>query len=136
LKHLIADSGMTRAIIFSGTKRNADQLARELSAQGHASAALHGDMNQNARNRTIMNMRRGKIRLLVAPDVAARGLDVTGITHVINYDLPKNAEDYVIASAAPDGRAPRALPSPLPRAKRWILCARSSDSSASRSLRR
>src|SRR5512135_30278 len=95
LKHLIADSGMTRAIIFSGTKRNADQLARELAAQGHASAALHGDMNQNARNRTIMNMRRGKIRLLVATDVAARGLDVAGITHVINYDLPKNAEDYV-----------------------------------------
>jgi superfamily II DNA/RNA helicase len=95
LKHLIADKGMTRAIIFSGTKRNADQLARELAAQGHSSAALHGDMNQNARNRTIMNMRRGKIRLLVATDVAARGLDVTGITHVINYDLPKNAEDYV-----------------------------------------
>ncbi len=95
LNHLIADSGMTRAIIFSGTKRNADQLARELSAQGHAAAALHGDMNQNARNRTIMNMRRGKIRFLVATDVAARGLDVTGITHVINYDLPKNAEDYV-----------------------------------------
>ncbi len=95
LKHLIADSGMTRAIIFSGTKRNADQLARELSAQGHASAALHGDMNQNARNRTIMNMRRGRIRLLVATDVAARGLEVIGVTHVINYDLPKNAEDYV-----------------------------------------
>ncbi len=95
LKHLIADRSMTRAIIFSGTKRNADQLARELAAQGHASAALHGDMNQNARNRTIMNMRRGKIRLLVATDVAARGLDVTGITHVINFDLPKNAEDYV-----------------------------------------
>ncbi len=96
LKHLISDSGMTRAIIFSGTKRNADQLARtNLRAQGHSAAALHGDMSQNARNRTIMNMRRGKIRLLVATDVAARGLDVTGITHVINYDLPKNAEDYV-----------------------------------------
>ncbi|HEY6010091.1 MAG TPA: DEAD/DEAH box helicase, partial [Nitrospirota bacterium] len=93
LKHLIADSGMTRAIIFSGTKRNADQLANELHSQGHSAAALHGDMSQNARNRTIMNMRRGKIRLLVATDVAARGLDVTGITHVINYDLPKNAED-------------------------------------------
>jgi superfamily II DNA/RNA helicase len=95
LKHLIADSGMTRAIIFSGTKKNADQLATELHAQGHSAAALHGDMSQFARNKTIMNMRRGRIRLLVATDVAARGLDVSGITHVINYDLPKNAEDYV-----------------------------------------
>lgn len=95
LNHLISDKGMTKAIIFSGTKRNADQLARELAAQGHSTAALHGDMSQNARNRTIMNMRRGKVRLLVATDVAARGIDVSGITHVINYDLPKNAEDYV-----------------------------------------
>jgi superfamily II DNA/RNA helicase len=70
LKHLIADSSMTRAIIFSSTKRNADSLARELYNQGHAAAALHGDMKQNARNRTTMNMRRGKIRLLVATDVA------------------------------------------------------------------
>jgi superfamily II DNA/RNA helicase len=95
LKHLISDSDMTRAIIFSATKRNADQLASELHAQGHSAAALHGDMSQNARNRTIMKMKGGRIRLLVATDVAARGLDVTGITHIINYDLPKNAEDYV-----------------------------------------
>ncbi len=95
LSHLIADQAMTKAIIFSGTKKNADQLAGELQAQGHSAAALHGDMGQFQRNRTIMNMRRGRIRLLVATDVAARGLDVTGITHVINYDLPTNAEDYV-----------------------------------------
>ncbi len=95
LHHIIADKTVTRAIIFSGTKRHADQLARELSAQGHAVEALHGDMSQNARNRAIMKMRQGRVRLLVATDVAARGIDVSGISHVINYDLPKNAEDYV-----------------------------------------
>jgi superfamily II DNA/RNA helicase len=95
LQHLISDESVTKAIIFSATKRDADMLATELYAQGHAAAALHGDMSQGARNRTIVNMRRGKVRLLVATDVAARGLDVTGISHVINYDLPKFAEDYV-----------------------------------------
>ncbi len=95
LQHLIADESVTKAIIFSATKKDADQLAFELYSQGHAAAALHGDMSQGARNKTITNMRRGKVRLLVATDVAARGLDVTGISHVINYDLPKFAEDYV-----------------------------------------
>ncbi|HEY6093797.1 MAG TPA: helicase-related protein, partial [Gallionellaceae bacterium] len=62
---------------------------------GHAAAALHGDMNQRERNRTLVNLRRGNIRVLVATDVAARGIDVAGISHVINFDLPKFAEDYV-----------------------------------------
>ena len=95
LEHLIADSHLTRAIIFSATKRDADHLAHELYAEGHAAAALHGDMRQSARNRTMSNMRRGKIRLLVATDVAARGIDVAGISHIINFDLPRCAEDYV-----------------------------------------
>lgn len=95
LRHLVSDETVTKAIIFSATKRDADILARDLHAQGFAAAALHGDMSQNARNKTIHNMRRGKIRLLVATDVAARGLDVSGISHVINFDLPKFAEDYV-----------------------------------------
>ena len=95
LQHLVADASVTKAIIFSATKKDADQLAFELYSQGHAAAALHGDMSQGARNKTITNMRRGKVRLLVATDVAARGLDVSGISHVINYDLPKFAEDYV-----------------------------------------
>ena len=95
LQHLIADSGVTKAIIFSATKKDADNLAHELYAHGHAAAALHGDMKQSARNRTMSNMRRGKIRLLVATDVAARGIDVAGISHIINFDLPKCAEDYV-----------------------------------------
>lgn len=95
LQHFIADSSVTKAIIFSATKRDADSLAQELHSQGHSAAALHGDMTQGARNRTIVNMRRGKVRFLVATDVAARGLDVSGISHVINYDLPRFAEDYV-----------------------------------------
>jgi superfamily II DNA/RNA helicase len=95
LQHFVSDESVTKAIIFSATKRDADALAQELYEQGHRVAALHGDMNQGARNRTIADMKRGKVRLLVATDVAARGLDVTGISHVINFDLPKFAEDYV-----------------------------------------
>jgi superfamily II DNA/RNA helicase len=95
LQHLCADTAVTKAIIFSATKRDADTLARDLNRQGHAAAALHGDMTQYARNRTMLNMRRGKIRLLVATDVAARGIDLTGISHIINFDLPRFAEDYV-----------------------------------------
>lgn len=95
LQHLCSDSTVTKAIIFSATKRDADSLARDLNRQGFAAAALHGDMSQNARNVTMMNMRRGKIRLLVATDVAARGIDITGISHIINFDLPHFAEDYV-----------------------------------------
>lgn len=95
LNHLAASAELTRAIIFSATKRDADELSRELSRNGFPAAALHGDMTQMARNKTIDRMRRGGIRLLVATDVAARGLDVNGISHVINFDLPRFAEDYV-----------------------------------------
>lgn len=95
LHQLCADATVTRAVIFSATKRGADSLARSLSAKGYPAAALHADMTQSARNRTTMDMRKGKIRLLVATDVAARGLDIDGISHVINFDLPRSAEDYV-----------------------------------------
>lgn len=95
LQHLVADRSLKQAIIFSATRKDADNLARQLHAQGHSAAALHGDMKQNARNQTIRNLRCGRIRLLVATDVAARGLDVLGVSHVINFDLPKFAEDYV-----------------------------------------
>ena len=95
LDHLLRDTAMNQAIVFTATKRAADELAQDLQAKGFAVAALHGDMNQGARNRTIQAMHRGRVRVLVATDVAARGIDVQGISHVINYDLPRQAEDYV-----------------------------------------
>jgi superfamily II DNA/RNA helicase len=95
LDHILRDVDLNQAVVFTATKRDADTLADSLSAQGHAAAALHGDMNQRERNRTLVNLRRGNVRVLVATDVAARGIDVPGITHVINFDLPKFAEDYV-----------------------------------------
>ncbi len=95
LSHLLTDIELNQALVFTATKRDADSLADQLSAQGHSVAALHGDMSQRERNRTLLNMRNGNLRVLVATDVAARGLDVAGISHVINFDLPKQAEDYV-----------------------------------------
>jgi len=95
LDHILRDTELNQAIVFTNTKRDADTIADSLSSQGHAASALHGDMNQRDRNRTLTNMRRGQVRVLVATDVAARGIDVAGISHVINFDLPKFAEDYV-----------------------------------------
>jgi len=95
LHRLLEDPAITQAIIFSATKRDADSLARDLYDRGFSAAALHGDMTQGARTRTLTNLRRGKVRFLVATDVAARGLDINGISHVINFDLPRAAEDYV-----------------------------------------
>jgi len=95
LDHVLRDEKLKQAIVFTATKRDADTLADNLYAQGIAAAALHGDMNQRERNRTLTRLRSGGLRVLVATDVAARGIDVADITHVINFDLPKFAEDYV-----------------------------------------
>ena len=95
LDHLLQDTKVYQAIIFTATKRGAENLAGTLEADGHAAAALHGDMRQSARNRTVERLRRGKLRVLVATDVAARGLDIKDISHVINFDLPVVAQDYI-----------------------------------------
>lgn len=95
LKNLLSKQQIYKAIIFSATKINADKLANWLQNEGLASAPLHGDLKQRVRNRTIENFRRNKVQFLIATDVAARGIDIGDITHVINYDLPRFCEDYV-----------------------------------------
>jgi superfamily II DNA/RNA helicase len=95
LDHLLRDAELDQAIVFTATKNDADQLAIRLADAGFESAALHGDLPQGARNRTIRALRERRVRVLVATDVAARGIDIPGVTHVFNYDLPKFAEDYV-----------------------------------------
>jgi len=95
LTHHLSSQALTRALIFTSTKRRADRLSKTLTGQGHSSAALHGDMSQAARRRTVEQLRMGQVRLLVATDVASRGLDIKGISHVINFDLPMVAEDYI-----------------------------------------
>ncbi len=92
----ILESGQIgQAIVFTATKRAADELAQDLRDQGHQCAALHGDMSQYHRRRTVEALRRRQIKVLVATDVAARGLDIKGLSHVVNYDLPTAAEDYI-----------------------------------------
>ncbi len=95
LDHLLRDASLDQAIVFTATKRGADDLAEHLVDGGFSAAALHGDMNQRQRTRTLGLMQKGRVRVLVATDVAARGIDVQTITHAVNYDLPMQAEDYV-----------------------------------------
>ncbi len=95
LKACLNDSGLGQAIVFSSTKRHVEELAQELSEEGVAVQALHGDMTQRDRTRALNSLRRGDCKVMVATDVAARGIDVSTITHVINYELPRVAEDYV-----------------------------------------
>ncbi|MBS1209247.1 MAG: rhlE 1 [Proteobacteria bacterium] len=95
LDHLLNSPDMTQAIVFAATKRDADWLSETLADKGFAAAALHGDMPQAKRTRTLNGLRRGEIKVLIATDVAARGIDVPAISHVINYGMPMKPEDYV-----------------------------------------
>lgn len=95
LLDLLAEAGVGQAIVFTSTKRGAERLAAALGGAGHATSALHGDMRQGQRNRALAQFRDGALRILVATDIAARGIDVARISHVFNYDLPRSAEDYV-----------------------------------------
>ncbi|MDR7268019.1 superfamily II DNA/RNA helicase [Pelomonas saccharophila] len=95
LESILAQPELDQAVVFTSTQRDADWLADRLAELGHAVAPLHGAMPQGKRNRVLMGLRRGDLKVLVATDVAARGIDVPTISHVINYGLPMKAEDYV-----------------------------------------
>ncbi|MCW8195365.1 DEAD/DEAH box helicase [Proteobacteria bacterium 005FR1] len=95
LSELIGDGNWRQVLVFTRTKRGADRLSRQLVSDGLSATAIHGDKAQGARNKALADFKNGKARVLVATDVAARGLDIDQLPYVVNYDLPMVAEDYV-----------------------------------------
>ena len=107
LSELYADEAYSRTLVFTRTKRSADRVAAYLQAGGIESAAIHGDKNQSQRERALQAFRAGKLRALVATDIAARGIDVDNVSHVVNFELPNVPEAYVhrIGRTARAGRS-------------------------------
>ena len=95
LSDMLADEAMSSVIVFARTKHGADRVTRDLERDGFEAAVIHGNKSQNARQRALNGFRDGSVRILVATDIAARGIDVPGISHVVNFDLPDEAESYV-----------------------------------------
>lgn len=109
-------------IMFARTKQNTEELAEKLRARGFSAAAINGDMAQNQRERTVDQLRDGRLDILVATDVAARGLDVERISHVVNYDIPHDTESYVhrIGRTGRAGRSGEAILFVTPRERRLL----------------
>ncbi len=95
LHELLLKEEFRKVLVFSKTKHGAEKLAKTLFERGFKAGAIHGDLSQSQRERSLLRFREDQLRVLVATDVAARGLDIDGITHVINYDLPMTYEDYI-----------------------------------------
>ena len=95
LAHLIHAGGWSQVLVFTRTKHGANRLAQQLLADGISAAAIHGNKSQNARTRALADFKSGSVRALVATDIAARGLDIDGLPHVVNFELPNVPEDYV-----------------------------------------
>lgn len=95
LKHLLDELNIDHTLIFTRTKHGADRIARDLAKDGIKAAAIHGDKSQGARQRALTEFKERKLRVLVATDIAARGIDIDDLTHVFNYDLPNIPETYV-----------------------------------------
>ncbi len=110
LSHRIGAEDWRQVLVFTRTKHGADRLSKQLSADGLDAAAIHGNKSQGARTKALADFKSGKIRVLVATDIAARGLDIDSLPHVVNYELPHVPEDYVhrigrTARAGLDGHA-------------------------------
>ncbi len=95
LAQLLRDEKVDSVLVFTRTKHGADRVVRHLERENIAATAMHADKTQPQRTRALEDFRQGKVRVLVATDIAQRGLDISGITHVVNYDVPQQAEDYV-----------------------------------------
>jgi ATP-dependent RNA helicase RhlE len=95
LLRVLQEKGMESVLVFSRTKHGADKIRRRLEQSGIAAVAIHSDRTQGQRERALEGFRRGEVRVLVATDIAARGIDVSGISHVVNFDIPRYAEDYI-----------------------------------------
>ncbi len=95
LSHLIGSNNWQQVLVFGRTKHGANRLARQLNSDGIKATAIHGNKSQNARTAALADFKSGKVQVLVATDIAARGLDIQQLPHVINYELPQVAEDYV-----------------------------------------
>ncbi|MBF9016416.1 MULTISPECIES: DEAD/DEAH box helicase [unclassified Oceanispirochaeta] len=95
LSHLIKEESWYQVLVFVRTKHGANRLSKQLAKEGITTAAIHGDKSQNARLKALDNFKKGDLQALIATDVAARGIHLEGLTHVVNFDLPRNAEDYV-----------------------------------------
>jgi ATP-dependent RNA helicase RhlE len=95
LAHLVKTNDWRQVLVFVKTKHGANRLAQQLSREGVQADAIHGNKSQNARTRALADFKAGEMRVLVATDIAARGLDIEALPHVVNYDLPHVAEDYV-----------------------------------------
>ncbi|MCL4250684.1 MAG: DEAD/DEAH box helicase [Anaerolineae bacterium] len=95
LEHILSDKALRRVLVFTRTKHGANKLVRQLDQSNIQAEAIHGNKSQSARERALLNFRTGKTRVLVATDIAARGIDVDDVTHVINYELPNEPESYV-----------------------------------------
>ena len=95
LRALMSRTDVRNGIVFCNRKSEVDIVAKSLKTHGFDAAAIHGDLDQSHRTKTLADFRSGALKILVASDVAARGLDIAGVSHVVNYDVPENAEDYV-----------------------------------------